>query len=467
MKKEVITLSDIVDKLKNNALFKISLGSKELFHSNFIESILSIESPEGRKFSKIFLEALLNFELDEPLFLDSSREKNHTDIQLDIYNHPNKQLKDKKFTIVIENKVKSLPDKDQLNKYYADYKSRTKENDIFVLLCLIKPEDFTEEDLEHWTTKTYEDIANALKSTLSQLQKLPSVSERICFRDLIEEYIDFAKCLSELGNHTNAQREESYDFFDGEISGVNLRDLRIHDLALKLKFQKIKSLLKKELDIFKLTGFEIADQLKKKDHPKPKTIYLHTDFTNSKALVDATICLGKIIKNGMDIKLYHCLSVQLQGDQLRYCSYLHNTVSNKKDKLSVQDIKEIHSKLIPGLRKKWFENKELKTLLQRKKIDTDVKGIGRRDGETKEAPEYCKFDDEFYFRYHSITKYKENGKQKVILRGPGQTTIAEILKYFKILLTYIIDKKAVIVEELIIDNDIYSYLKCEECILDK
>jgi len=174
MKMETTTgISDIVEKLSNNALFKLSLGSKELFHSNFIESILSIESPEGRNFSKIFLENFLNCNLDENILIDTSREQNHIDIRFDLFNKSEKRPTDKIFTILIENKVKSLPDKDQLNNYYKSYKSLTKEHDKFVLLYLIKPDDFGEMEIKPWLLKTYEDLSRALRLALETTEKTP------------------------------------------------------------------------------------------------------------------------------------------------------------------------------------------------------------------------------------------------------------------------------------------------------
>jgi len=263
-----------------------------------------------------------------------------------------------------------------------------------------------------------------------------------------------------LGKQIDTKKGESYDFFDGEISGINLRDLRIHDLALKLKFQKIKFLLKKELEISQLPGFKISGQLKKNDHPKPNTIYLHTDFTNGKALVDATVCIGMIKKNDKEINLYHCLSVQLQGGQLRYCSYLHNTVIKKEDKRSTQVIKEIHSKLILTLKEKWFDNKELKNLFIEKGLKDEKKGFGRKDDETGEKPGHCKFDDEFYFRYDFIVKYERVGRHNLLIKGNKQTTIEEIIDYFRILLTYIIDNKSAIIQKLTLGDSSYSYLRC-------
>jgi hypothetical protein len=463
MKKETTTgIIKSVKKLSNNALFKLSLGSKELFHSNFLESILSIESPEGRNFSKNFFEIFLNCNLDETIFLDTSREQNHLDLRFNLYKKRKKRPTDKIFTILIENKVKSIPNKEQLDKYYEDYQSLAKEKDQFVLLSLMKPEDFEEKDVKQWTIKTYKDLSRALRLALKKTENtLPTLKGKITFKNLIEEYIDFVTALSNLEEHIDTKKEDSYDFFDGDISGNNFRKLRIHDLVLKLKFQQIKALIKKDLEASQLAGYKIAGQLTKKIQPEPYTIYLNTDFTNSKALVDATVCLGKIMQNGRDINLKHCLSVQLQGDQLRYCSYLHNTIIKKEDKLSTKDIKAIHSKLIPALKEKWFDNKELKSLFLQKGLEDEKKGFGRKNAETGEKPGYCKFDDEFYFRYDIITKSEENRKQKVPIKGSDQTTIAEILDCFKILMTYIINNKSAIIEELTLVNDSYSYLKGE------
>ena len=76
------------DKLKKSAMFNLSLASKELFHSNFLDWLISVNK-DGM--SEVFSN-LLN---DEVKIIDCDREKNNFDLYINCEND---------LTIIIENK---------------------------------------------------------------------------------------------------------------------------------------------------------------------------------------------------------------------------------------------------------------------------------------------------------------------------------------------------------------------------
>lgn len=111
-------LIEIVDELSKNAMFRLSLCSKELFHSNFWAWLIEQEP----KFVSMFGKEFLNIEK-----VDIKREdKICTVEEKDIFNE-NKTYKknciaDISFIhnnnlYIIENKLKSLPNKEQLENY--------------------------------------------------------------------------------------------------------------------------------------------------------------------------------------------------------------------------------------------------------------------------------------------------------------------------------------------------------------
>lgn len=107
-------LKNIINELKHSPVFNMSLGSKELFHSNFIG--WAIES--GLVDAAGFLNKLCPNVVDGATKLREEgveREKDKLDLRIWFENGQN---------VVIENKVKSLPDKEQLQKYSKKLKSQ-------------------------------------------------------------------------------------------------------------------------------------------------------------------------------------------------------------------------------------------------------------------------------------------------------------------------------------------------------
>ena len=91
-----------------NPMFKFSLASKELFHSNFIDWMLNLDIAK-----KEILSLFLGKRLENPEIVHVFRETQNIDL---IIAYREKEGEDIKL-ILIENKFKSYPYKDQLQKY--------------------------------------------------------------------------------------------------------------------------------------------------------------------------------------------------------------------------------------------------------------------------------------------------------------------------------------------------------------
>ena len=90
-------------------IFKLSLGSKELFHSNFIEYLWETDR---EKTVGIFRHLLNKDEFlsgGEICDYELSREKEHFDICIH-----HKEKKETVYDLILENKVKSIPLNSQL-----------------------------------------------------------------------------------------------------------------------------------------------------------------------------------------------------------------------------------------------------------------------------------------------------------------------------------------------------------------
>jgi len=117
-------LGQIVSGLKQSPLFQLSLASKELFHSNFLAWLCEAYSDRAGCLFATFLPR-------PPLTCEGltvCRESHNIDLLL---TYPGGAQ------LVIENKVKSLPAKQQLEEYAAAFPE--KEQIGFLLLSLTRP----------------------------------------------------------------------------------------------------------------------------------------------------------------------------------------------------------------------------------------------------------------------------------------------------------------------------------------
>ena len=140
------TVKDVVDKLRNNPVFRMSLASKELFHSNMLAWLLESCDSDDNLLSEI-AKALAKLFMPKQdsengyKVLTVLREKSHLDLII-VFLPDNEDFKSHDWTeiedvfqnsgsddqdlleklqkncrfVVVENKFKSIPDKEQLKK---------------------------------------------------------------------------------------------------------------------------------------------------------------------------------------------------------------------------------------------------------------------------------------------------------------------------------------------------------------
>ena len=108
-------VNQTLENLSKMAIFKMSLGSKELFHSNFLEFLWDTNYKAFIGMINNLLGKVVLFPDKEEGYYTFSREKENFDIC--IYHKEKKQLKNGKqgasektvYDVIIENKVKSIP----------------------------------------------------------------------------------------------------------------------------------------------------------------------------------------------------------------------------------------------------------------------------------------------------------------------------------------------------------------------
>lgn len=277
-----------IKELSNNAMFAMSLTSKELFHSNIWAWML-------RKYPNIFA----------PVFYPKYHGNGKIEVFREKYNFDLLIKIDDEY-IIIENKFKSAPHKEQLEKYYKKIKTEKKK---VVLISYFKPLFMsTLFDLEEYIS--YETLYLRMsKVFFSQPAAMFKGNDWF----LINDYIDFLYLLNQ---------------FYRNIS-VNEND-KIKDLWAVIKDEDIQ----KELSKINFTKTFEKAFITKLTHI---TLY---KFQYSEFIDNIRIDCAQDLKVFSDILFYFpgawdkdenkrqdlCyLGISLCGDEYRYYAGLHKT----------------------------------------------------------------------------------------------------------------------------------------------
>ena len=186
MIKDTMDFKTILEGLNALPIFKMSLGSKELFHSNFLEYLWSLDKERFIKLINILFgrevlaEDANNYEL--------SREKENFDIC--IYHNEGKKII---YDVIIENKVKSIPNKEQLDGYVKkveNHKQGQKANYLLLSLITDFPDKNGIRNDKVWTIVNYQNLHDAILKCYAGLEDKNSV--------YIQDYIEFAELMQDL-----------------------------------------------------------------------------------------------------------------------------------------------------------------------------------------------------------------------------------------------------------------------------
>jgi hypothetical protein len=360
----------IAENLKNNFLFQASLGSKELFHSNMLAWILEQKNDNGEfEVLKLFVKNISGKNL--PKLTDGEypdfrieREQQNIDLTIKWRSGNDWNL------IFIENKMKSIPDIEQLKQYnskiekFLKYKTKleiAEKSSISLTRVLIdkfiltpfKSEIETKANEIGWKNITYsEEIINFLKEIKDfEFDKSGETNIKM----VIEKYISFLEVQNEILIYLNLDKSENlknryYDFYsknmiqnDDEIDEIisiedqdtkhymsHVRSLRLHDLVLKLAHSNLSNLLYEAFQNHNL-----------------KEYHFHTNFTNSTGITSVrTRLFERKNEKEQSKNKFIDIGIQLQGNQFRH--YLSSS-SNIKEK-NIEMATELFNKRI------WFHD---------------------------------------------------------------------------------------------------------------
>ncbi len=294
-------------ELNKNPMFHLSLGSKELFHSNFL-AFLWDQNP------KAFLELLNDLCLNsinvadllnkKELTLD--REKENFDICIH-----HKEGKKEIYDIIIENKVKSIPYKEQLEDYEDKVRKHQKGRTIKNILLTLADNFPNANNIKGWIIVSYKALAQKLKSSKSDF----SSSNRQILQ-YIEDYIDFIKQLTPLKDKILEDLKNNGPYHQQEDINT-FHKYKLSDLYIKLRGAYFIGLIKDKLEsTYKKNGVDVEyftsskfEERRRGGSGEKTMIWLHSGMNRGKSTVTASI------NPANSENLYE---LQIEGDQYRH-----------------------------------------------------------------------------------------------------------------------------------------------------
>lgn len=278
-----IQIKEIAESLKSSPLYNMSMANKELFHSNFL-AWLGTSHPNV--FKDIFSELLEKKWPDDLGEFTIEREYKHYDISVMGKNESKKIPR-----ILIENKVKSVPTKKQLDDYREDENNDNNKDCQFVLLTVTKSLHDNEE-VEGWKTITYKELSNQLSNV-----KLSDLSDSYHF-GLLKDYCSYIEQLQSIIEYFDTE----HLYYSPDDLSVLKNELRIHDICGKRKAQII---YQKLVQGFTDKNWTVVNDMSELKDDKLKVAWDYTDMP----VVEVRLKAG-------DIDEY--IIVQIQGKQYRH-----------------------------------------------------------------------------------------------------------------------------------------------------
>ena len=380
--------------LHNSTMFHMSLGSKELFHSNFLHWISIVNwgaflqimhDLAGLKKDEVFWWEKENvWDCHEKLYhpdnnnIEVRREFHNFDLSiyiLDSEKEPdvspcsednNSEENKGKWipVLILENKMKSLPYEEQLERYtqkaFDEWRTVEKiktearnsqgkvlENRYgitFILLSLMETTldnyGFSKEKVStnpkytikltsEWKHKTY----NELLESIDRTKTMPGWDTKRSLDQLIvDDYFKFVKALYALSSrYWTIKPEESYRLQISPWGIENSKEkrneieeykkLRIHDIHEKLLYNQLLSLLESKLRNNNLSfcrySKEAIQEQVKKDSKDPIRLFTNSSYAHGIGIFEVQYILSESFIPEEGHKELFKLIIQVQGD--RYC----------------------------------------------------------------------------------------------------------------------------------------------------
>lgn len=287
-----------VDFLEQSLLYRMSLGSKELYHSNVWAWLMENDA----NFVKVFFPG---FDNHNWLVNDVRREWHNRDLVITL-KRPNAHVPS--CYLVIENKIKSMNSREQLERYTEDLDGlrlisgtfngirNTLESDIFMFPKQNNPYEFVQ-----WVYVSYKEISGSIRTIAQSSQNFTIVNHLT----QILEYCDIIDALNDVLD-VNFARYENVLQYDCERD--DLRSIHFLEVYRKLKgadFLRYVNSRREELQTLCPDGFYLD---------------IHQDFNHDNVTLDFRITNQK--KNCED---FLSIGIQIEGSQYRFVAVQNGT----------------------------------------------------------------------------------------------------------------------------------------------
>lgn len=289
------------DRLESLPLFHFSLHAKELFHSNFL-----VWMAKDKDLRLLFKKVMVGIGIDEKIVeswgdkFEVVREEQNLDILIKA-----KDTDTPTWYAVIENKVKSIPTSEQLDKYTKTIGKVCKKahrDPKEVKKILLTLDGYNENLPEGWQPASYSQISTVL--TKSKIKISNSYK-----KEIVKDYNKMLQSLIEIINYYKVSLDNKFllETEDKE----DLQQLRIDDLVDKWRAAQMASKFNMEY------GSKYSSECTQ-------------NYTNNQPLIEVYRHM-KDDKTEKDIEQV-TIGVQIQGKQYRHCIIA---------KISEDDVNEI------------------------------------------------------------------------------------------------------------------------------
>lgn len=200
-------MTEAIEKLKHSLTYQMSLGGRELYHSNVWCWLMKQDSA----FIRVFFPS---FDPEKDKVESIQREWLNMDLVIQLANQK---------IYIIENKLKSLPYPEQLQKYTQKAKDCQILGKVYTGVC----DTLTKEERKDWDFISYSDIAEGIEKQL-ECSSLPNEQKA-----QIREYCNNIYCMIAIVNHELKSSENRLIYSNSDE--LNDASVRLQDLCVKLK----------------------------------------------------------------------------------------------------------------------------------------------------------------------------------------------------------------------------------------
>ena len=412
-----IPFNNLIENLGKSTMFHMSLGSKELFHSNFLHwisitnwdaflKIMHDLSDTNRFWWEDIRDCYNNNYHPKHNNIEVRREYHNFDLSIYILDSEKPAKESKKTNgegstdeisintkgesmvrkwipvLILENKMKSLPYEEQLERYsqkafsewctsekvrmeaknIPDNVLENKYNISFVLLSLMEPTlknyifkskksslrpKYTLKLTSEWKHKTYDYMLKSIRNYCKEFDEKLN-------KPIVEDYCEFVDALCNLAKcywkiiPDNSYRSQIFPWdkdnpFKSKIEEIEeYKRLRIHDIHEKLLYDQLLSMLEHKLKdeeyrVRRLSKESVQEQVDTEDKVR---IFTNSNYAHGVGIFEVQYILSKSFRPIPNKKELFKLIIQVQGQ--RYCHMVvYDNIVNEEKSLNMDVLEKV------------------------------------------------------------------------------------------------------------------------------